>query len=156
MGNVKFGWMAVVFLGIALPALAVPQYEITSCETDDFDLKFVNLTANEPAIQKAFDKMAQLSGSSRMNTCQFMVPIENGVTIKNAPRRFQFDKTWHVIQTVAGLQKEVFQHHGITVDYVIRERQLSSGDVAVSRDVVSFSVCRTPASCGRLGFQIEK
>lgn len=156
MGSSKFGlWLLAGFLGISLPAFAVPQYEISSCETPDFDMKFNSLTANEPAIQTAFNKMVQLSGSTRMNSCQFMVPITNGVAIKGGARRFMLDKTWHTVETVAGLQKEIFHQHGLAVDYLVKERQYSNGDVAVSREVLSFSVCRTPASCGRLGFPAE-
>lgn len=151
MARSQYGmWIVLGILGTALPSLAL-QYELSSCETADFGQKYQSLVANEPAVAAAFDKMVQYTGNTGMNKCTFMTPVENGTPVKGAMRRFVLDKTWHTIQTVAGLEKEVFHRHGLSVEYLLNERPLPNGGVAISREVISLQVCRTPVSCQRLG-----
>jgi hypothetical protein len=155
MARFNFGWWMVVgMLGTALPSLGALQYELESCDTPEFATKYHNLVANEPAIGLAFEKMVEAAGGNvSMHSCRFMVPVENGA-ITNGPRRFVLDKTWETIRTTDGVETRIRHHHGMVVEYVLKKRQLSDGNVAESRHVVSFQVCRTPATCQRLGFQL--
>jgi hypothetical protein len=148
------GWLLVCGV-VATPvaSLAAGQFELESCKNPDFGLKYDNLVANEKALGLAFEKMVQLSGSTNISRCEFLVPIVNGAPEKGAPRRLVMSKTWHTLQNVAGLEKKIFHHHGISVEYVVKERTLPTGGVAFSRDVIKFDVCRTPATCDQLGIE---
>jgi len=147
------GWLAFVSSWAApLPSLAT-QYEFESCQTADFSMKYNNLVSNEPAIGEAFNKIVSYVGTSDMTDCYFMVPIENNQPIKGEARRLVLYKKWDRIEIVAGLEKRVPQQHGIVVEYVIKERTSPEGTVMQARETVSLQVCRTTATCQRLGVQ---
>jgi len=138
--------MKIVFLLFVwgLTAGAV-EFERTKCDANFGNTTWYHLTLNEPALNEAYKLLAQHYGATTLTNCFVTFPTVNGKAV-HGPRRVVMDAQWYAIKYVGEKEERIFRHEGIMVEY-----DYVPGQTGMMRDVLGYSVCRTPELCNRLG-----
>lgn len=142
-------WISFLVWGITASADTSAGYQRAKCDASFGNVTWHHLTLNEPALNEAYKMIVQHSGSTKLTNCAIDYPVKDGKAI-NGVRRVVMDSQWYTTQFIDGVEKRTFRHEGIMVEY-----DYVPGQTGMLRDVLGFSVCRTPELCTKLGIPFK-